>query len=256
MLFKNLGLNGDCIDETIVINPFQPAVYVYRDYGNEVGVFRVLENYVGLLYEDQMTLHLTNRYLDCTYGPEKYIFSLLEHLGLEGVVRLSKIWKKTVTFSFVIHPNKEQIFSSVTFFCGQISTARMCLRGKFSGVFNLKTKHSLAISTNVDSLISLGFYQLTRFFEEPDSPIQRIYPHFRNFCVEVERGEELVEVVEKMNFSEEFLLEEHSQTAFKCSLSHDTDPTDSDLITKTFFFGYLFPAVWLYIDRNGCLFIF
>ena len=158
----------------------------------------------------------------------------------------------------IIHPNKKQFFSSVTFFfwtncdCEEV----ILLRGKFSGVFKLKTRHSLSISTHTDSITSSGFTQLTRFFEAPDSIIKRIYPHFRSFCVEVERGEEVVEVVEKIEFTDDFLLEEHKQSVFKCSLSCNMDPRDSDLIVKTFFFGRFFSTVWDNSDGNRSFFVF
>ena len=65
-----MGLKGECIDETIIVNPLQPSLYVFRDFTNEVGAFRVLANFAGLKYEEQVTLHLANKYLDCTIGPE------------------------------------------------------------------------------------------------------------------------------------------------------------------------------------------
>ena len=130
MVSKNIELHS----------PFFCSLHPCRDFENEICHSRILINYAGLIYLEQVTVHFNDLFFPKIEASEA--LALIENLGTFTIVDFAKIIQRELTFSYKVNKNTFSKISSATFFfwSNRDVTETTSLRGRFRGNFRLNSK--------------------------------------------------------------------------------------------------------------------
>ena len=240
-----MGLDIDVSTGLELHSPFKPSLHIFKEYSNETSPARIIQNYSGLLYVDQITVLLGDKFFDKIRSTERYILEVSDELGTFWCSNLSQIVCRLLTFTYKLNKNEKGSLSSITYFiCVNRDLDNITnLRGRFQGNFRLKSKRSLEMSSVFDALYSLGFKEIQNFGELQDFEFKSCYPIFKTNQVHSTRSVEHMEIVEKVCFSKDFSYCHASQTILSAKLHSFTYLCESDIVIKTLFDERYFPEL-------------
>ena len=95
-------------------SPFFCALHQFRDFANETSPSRILIDYSGLIYLEQMTVHLNDPFI--TTSKPRHVLELIESLATFSIVDFSKTIQRVLTFTYKVNKNTHNLLSSVTYF--------------------------------------------------------------------------------------------------------------------------------------------
>ena len=200
----------------------------------------------------QITVFLHDRFLTNVKGAEADSIELMDTLGTFFLVDLTKKTGTLLTFTFIMNGNTNKTLSSVTFFLWANRELEdiTVLRGRFCGNFRLRSSRSLEISSIFDALYGMGFEELRDFSKIDNLDFLLSYPIFRSYEIHTPQGEEITEMIEELQMSEDFYYEPHCQTIMFAEKTHFSDPTEHDILVKTLFTQDYFPHMGIKFYDN------
>ena len=223
-------------------SPFFTSLHPCRDFENEIWLARILINYTGLAYLEQVTVFFNDLFFQKLETSDS--LELIEHLGTLSIVDISKIIHRELTFTYKVNKNTFSKLSSATYFfwLNRDVAETTSLRGRFSGNFRLKSKRCMELSCMFDCFNSIGFSEIEDISEIEELPISSIYPIFTSFQIHTELSVEIAEQVEELKFSADFCFCPEIHTVLVADRHPLSDPNESDVLVKIspiflFFFG-------------------
>ena len=76
-----MGLDININTRIELHSPFRPGLHSFKNFYNETSPARIIQNYSGLFYLDQLTVCLGDSCFDRIKGAVKYILEICDELG-------------------------------------------------------------------------------------------------------------------------------------------------------------------------------
>ena len=231
-------------------SPFFCALQPFKDFENETSPSRILLDYSGLIYLEQMTVHFNDAFVQKIKLRE--VLELIESLDTFTIVDFAKVIQRALTFSYKVIKNTFNKISSTTFFfwINRHLTEITMLRGRFHGNFRLPSKRSMQLSCVFDCLFSLGFEEAEDVGEIENFDIFSIYPIFSSFEIHTKQSVEIAETVEELKLSEDFSFCPHSHTVLVAERHTFSDPFESDVLIKSLFTENFYPELGIILEDS------